>query len=44
MFCQEYDEKRLRPVVCMSRKLNKHEVNYPVHEKELLDLVELTTK
>ena len=25
-------------------KLNKHEVNYPVHEKELLDLVESTTK
>ena len=28
----------------MSRKLNKHEFNYPVHEKELLALVESTTK
>ena len=28
----------------MSRKLNKHEVNYPVHEKELLALVESITK
>ena len=44
MLCQEDDEKRLRLVVCMSRKLNKHEVNYPVHEKELLALVESTTK
>ena len=44
MLCQENDEKRLRLVVCMSRKLNKHEVNYPVHEKELLALVESTTK
>ena len=33
MLCQEDDEKRLRLVVCMSRKLNKHEFNYPVHEK-----------
>ena len=32
MLCQEDDEKLLRPVVCMSRKLNKHEVNYPVNE------------
>ena len=44
MLCQEDDEKRLRLVVCMSRKLNKHEVNYTVHEKELLALVESTTK
>ena len=44
MLCQEDDEKRLRLVVCMSRKLNKHEVNYPVHGKELLALVESTTK
>ena len=35
---------RLRIGVCMSRKLNKHEVNYPVHEKEHLALVEATTK
>ena len=44
MLCQEDDEKRLRLVVCMSRKLNKHEVNYPVHDEELLALVESTTK
>ena len=44
MLCQEDDEKRLRLVVCMSRKLNKHEVNYPVHEKELIALVESTIK
>ena len=44
MLCQEDDEKRLRLVVCMSLKLNKHEVNYPVHENELLALVESTTK
>ena len=44
MLCQEDDEKRLRLVVCMSRKLNKHEVNYHVHEKKLLALVESTTK
>ena len=44
MLCQEDDEKRLRLVVCMSRKLNKHEVNYPVHEKELFALVESTTQ
>ena len=28
----------------MSRKLNKHDVNYRVHEKKLLALVESTTK
>ena len=44
MLCQEDDEKRLRLVVCMSRKLNKHEVNYHVHEKELTALVKSTTK
>ena len=44
MLCQENNEKRLRLVVCMSRKLNKHEINYAVHEKELLALVEATTK
>ena len=44
MLCQEADEKRLRLVVCMSRKLNKHEVSYHVHDKELLALLESTTK
>ena len=44
MLCQEDDEKRLRLVVCMSRMLKKHEGNYPVHEKELIALVESTTK
>ena len=43
MLCHEDDEKMLRLVVFMSRKLNKHKINYPVHEKELLDLVESTT-
>ena len=44
MLYQEDEEKRLRLVVCMSRKLNKHEVNYTVHENELLALVKSTTK
>ena len=44
MLCQEDDEKRLRLVDCMSRKLHNYEVNYPVHEKELSALVESTTK
>ena len=42
MRCQDDEEKYLRLVVCMSRKVNRHEVNYPVHEKEPLDLVEST--
>ena len=44
MQCQEEDENCLRLVVCMSRKLNKHEVYYTVHEKELVALVQSTTK
>ena len=44
MLCQKDSSEKLRLVVCMSRKLNKHEVNYPVHEKELLALVEATTR
>ena len=31
-------------MACTSRKLHKHELNYPVHEKELLALVDATDK
>ena len=32
---QEF-EGRLHPVACHSRKMNKHEINYEIHDKELL--------
>ena len=33
---EDYDSKRLRPVAYEGRKLTPAEINYPIHEKELL--------
>lgn len=35
----QYHDKVLRPVAFMSRKLDKHERNYEIHDKELLAVV-----
>lgn len=35
----QYHDRTLRPVAFMSRKLDKHERNYEIHDKELLAVV-----
>ena len=32
-------EGRLHPVAFHSRKMNKHEINYEIHDKELLAII-----
>lgn len=36
---QTNEHGQIRPVACMSNYLNKHDKNYPEHEKELLTLI-----
>ena len=35
------DQGQLKPVTFYTRKMNKHEMNYPIHEQELLALKEI---
>ena len=37
---QEYEKGEMRLLACMSKKLNAAECNYPVHEREVLALLE----
>ena len=36
---QKDENDEIKPIVYYSRKMNSHELNYPVHEKELLAIV-----
>jgi hypothetical protein len=40
VLAQECEDKQWRPVFYHSRKFDKHEVNYDVHDKELLAIVD----
>ena len=44
MLCQKDSQGDIRLIACTRRKLNQHELNYPVHEKEILALVDALHK